>query len=118
MAVPQPQGRGLLPLVGESVNIEELGSVVAVRDQEREGAARVHGLQLRVVADEEDLRAGVDGDLCDAHQRERACQGGFVDDHELPAGERGAVELVVGPPLGGVLRGDPEIIREHLGRDS
>jgi len=56
-AVPQLQGRGLLPGVGEAVDIDEFGGIVSVVDQQDERAAGVHGLGLGTVADQQLLRS-------------------------------------------------------------
>ena len=49
-SVPQAQGGDLLPIVGEPMDIDQLGRIVTVRDEEVEPTARVHRLQLGVVA--------------------------------------------------------------------
>ena len=115
-AMPQLQGRGLLPDVGESVDIDQFGSIVAVVDQQAERTASVDGLELCVVADQQHLRPRFLGCLRDPIQGQGAGEGGFVDDDELPGLEGRAGVLVGGPPLRRVLRLNAQIVGQHLRR--
>ena len=115
-AVSQLQGCGLLPGVGEAVNVDQLGGIVAVVDQQAEHTTGVDGLELGIVTDQQHLRPRLLSCLRDPVQGEGAGEGGFVDDDELPGLEGGAGVLVGGPPLRRVLRGDPQILGQHLRR--
>ena len=115
--VPQAEGGGLLPLVGEPVHVDQLGGVVAVVDEQRERAAGIDGLELRVVADQQHLRPSLGREVRDAVQGQGAGEGGFVHDDELASAERVSVDEVVLPPLRGVLGRDSQIIGEDLRRD-
>ena len=57
VAAAQREGRVLLPLVGEAVDLGQLGCVRTAVDEEREGSAGVDGLKLVGVADEQHLGA-------------------------------------------------------------
>ena len=65
-AVPKFKGCGLFPLMGEPVNIDQFGCVVPVTGQQCERSACVYGLQLRIVTNEQYLRACLFGKSCDA----------------------------------------------------
>ena len=54
--VSQLQGGGLLPGVGEAVDIDQLRGIVPVVDQQTERTASVDGLELGVVTDQQHLR--------------------------------------------------------------
>ena len=64
--VAKVEGGALLPLVCEAVHVDEFGDIVAVVCEESERAACVHGLELGVVADEQDLCSGIRGNPCNA----------------------------------------------------
>ena len=55
-AVARVQEGGRLQCVGEAVDIHQLGGVSPVVEKKSEGAARVDGLELDVVADQQHLR--------------------------------------------------------------
>ena len=61
----------------------EFGDVVAVADEEVEGAAGLDRGQLCPVADEDDFRAGTAGLSDEGVEGERAGQRCFVDDDQL-----------------------------------
>ena len=69
---------------------------------------------MGVVADQQQLRARVLGEVGDAVQGQGAGEGGFVDDDELARFEGGAVDEVVLPPLRRVLGRDSEVVGEDL----
>ncbi len=98
------------------MDIDQLGSIVTVVNQQAERAAGIDGLQLRGVTDQQHLRPRLLRSLRDPVQGEGAGEGGFVDNDELPGLEGGAGVLVGGPPLRRVLRGNPQVIGQHLRR--
>ena len=73
-AVPEVQGGGLLPCVGETVNVYQFGSVASVMDQESECSARINRLELRVVADQQHFRVCPCCEAGDSVKGERACE--------------------------------------------
>src|SRR5690625_4765758 len=117
-AVPEIKGCGFLPLMAEPVNVDQFGCVVPVTGQKRERSACVHGLQLRIVANEQYLRARLFGKSCDAIQGMSPGEARFVNDHELTSRKRRAVGEVVVPPLRSVLCSDTEIFSENFCGDS
>src|SRR5699024_5542811 len=103
-AVAELQGGGLLPGVGEAVQVVKLRGVVARADEQAERAACIDRLELAPVSDQQSLRAGLLDLARDPIQRRGASEGGFIDDDELTRLERGAVHEMVLPPLRRVLR--------------
>src|SRR5699024_11526772 len=65
----------------------------------RPRAARVHRCELRPIAHEQHFRADLLGVTGDGIERERATQGGFVDDDELSAREVPFPEAMLMQPL-------------------
>ena len=115
VAVAELERCGLLPFVGEPVHIGELRGVGAVGGEEREGATGVDGLQLGVVADQQQLPASLRHETGDLVERAGARQRRLVEDHQLPGAQRqdGASSVIV-EPLRRVLGGDTEVAGEDL----
>ena len=65
------------------MHVHEFGGVVPVVDEHPERPARVHRLELRLVAHEQHFRAGLFGEAGDAIEGAGAGQGCLIEDHEL-----------------------------------
>ena len=115
---PELEGRGLLPLVGEAVDLGQLGGVGTGGRQERERPSRVDRLELRPVTDQQHLRARLGRERCQPVKGEGAGERGLVNDDQLPLPELGPSSVVLVERLGGVLAADAQVLGEHLGGDS
>ncbi|WP_236757681.1 hypothetical protein [Aeromicrobium sp. PE09-221] len=104
--------------MAEPAHVGQLGSGAAVTDQHPERAAGVDGGQLTPIADEHDLRSDLGRMGGDFLQRERARQGGLVDQHELTGRKIPAALAMLVTPLGGVLRADAQVRGPHVGSGS
>src|SRR5699024_10992140 len=100
------------------VNVDQFGCVVSVTGQKRERSACVHGLQLRIVANEQYLRARLFGKSCDASQGMSPGEARIVKYHVLIIRTRRSVCEMVVPPLRSVLCSDTEIFSENFCGDS
>lgn len=64
--VSKVEGGALLPLMCETVHIDELGDILTIVCEETERSTCVHRLELGVVTDEQNLCSGIRGNPCNA----------------------------------------------------